>query len=102
VQLAGREVVRLYELCAGNAVFSKLQGTVGGSASATMVGEEMMEGHEKEVLEEEVWSDDEDTIGGSWQAKLNPGEILFTQKGWWHSVKGLGDGMNRSVNWWFR
>jgi len=102
VQLAGRKVVRLYEPRAGNAVFSKVQEAIGGSASATMRGEEMMQGQEKELLEEEVWSDSEDTIGGAWQAELEAGDALFIPKGWWHSVKGLGDGINGSVNWWFR
>jgi hypothetical protein len=102
VQLAGKKVVRLYEPRAGNAVFSKVQEAIGRSGSATMRGEEMMQGREKELLEEEVWSDGEDTIGGAWQAELNAGDALFIPKGWWHSVKGLGDGMNGSVNWWFR
>lgn len=102
VQLAGRKVVRLYEPLAGNAVFSKVQEAIGGSASATMRGEEMMQGQEKKLLEAEVWSDGEDTIGGAWQAELEAGDALFIPKGWWHSVKGLGDGINGSVNWWFR
>ena len=102
VQLAGRKIVRLYEPRAGHAVFSKVQEAIGGSASATMRGEEMMQGQEKELLEEEVWSDGQDTIGGSWQAELDAGDALFIPKGWWHSVKGVGDGMNGSVNWWFR
>jgi hypothetical protein len=102
VQLAGRKVVRLYELRAGNAVFSKVQEQIGGSASATMRGEEMMQGEEKELLEKEVWSDGLDTIGGAWEAELDAGDALFIPKGWWHSVKGLGEGMNGSVNWWFR
>jgi len=49
-----------------------------------------------------VWSDGEDTIGGAWQTELDAGDALFIPKGWWHSVKGLGDGINGSVNWWFR
>jgi hypothetical protein len=102
VQLAGRKVVRLYEPRAGNAVFSKVQEQIGGSASATMRGEEMMQGEEKELLEKEVWSDGSDTIGGAWEAELDAGDALFIPKGWWHSVKGLGEGMNGSVNWWFR
>jgi hypothetical protein len=102
VQLAGKKVVRLYEPRAGNAVFSKVQEAIGGSASATMRGEEMMQGQEKELLEEEVWSDGEHTSGGAWQAELEAGDALFIPKGWWHSVKGLGDGINGSVNWWFR
>ena len=102
VQLAGRKVVRLYEPRAGNAVFSKVQEAIGGSASATMRGEEMMQGQEKELLEKEVWSDGEDTMGGAWQAELETGDALFIPKGWWHSVKGLGEEINGSVNWWFR
>jgi hypothetical protein len=102
VQLAGRKVVRLYEPRAGNAVFSKVQEQIGGSASATMRGEEMMQGEEKELLEKEVWSDGQDTIGGAWEAELDAGDALFIPKGWWHSVKGLGEGINGSVNWWFR
>lgn len=102
VQLAGRKVVRLYEPRAGNAVFSKVQEQIGGSASATMRGEEMFQGEEKELLEKEVWSDGQDTIGSAWQAELDAGDALFIPKGWWHSVKGLGECMNGSVNWWFR
>lgn len=102
VQLAGRKVVRLYEPRAGNAVFSKVQEAIGGSASATMRGEEMMQGKEKELLEKEVWSGGEGTIGGAWQAELEAGDALFIPKGWWHSVKGLGEDINGSVNWWFR
>lgn len=102
VQLAGRKVVRLYEPRAGNAVFSKVQEAIGGNASATMRGEEMMQGQEKELLEKEVWSDGEDTMGGAWQAELETGDALFIPKGWWHSVKGLGEEINGSVNWWFR
>ena len=102
IQLAGRKTVRLYEPRVGNAVFSKVQEAIGGSASATMRGEEMMQGKEKELLEKEVWSDGEDTIGGAWQAELKAGDALFIPKGWWHSVKGLGEEINGSVNWWFR
>lgn len=102
VQLAGRKVVRLYEPRAGNAVFSKVQEMIGGNASATMRGEEMMQGEEKKLLEKEVWSDAQNAIGGAWQAELDAGDALFIPKGWWHSVKGLGEGMNGSVNWWFR
>jgi hypothetical protein len=102
VQLAGKKVVRLYEPRAGNAVFSKVQEQIGGNACATMRGEEMMQGEEKELLEKEVWSDGQDATGGGWQAELDAGDALFIPKGWWHSIKGLGHGMNGSVNWWFR
>lgn len=102
VQLAGKKVIRLYEPRIGNMVFSKVQEMIGGSASATMRGEEMMQGQEKEMLEHEVWGDGQDKVGGVWQASLSAGDALFIPKGWWHSVKGIGNGMNGSVNWWFR
>lgn len=102
VQLGGKKIVRLYAPRVGNAVFSKVQEQIGGSSSATMRGEEMMQGKEKELLENEVWSDSQDTIDGAWQAELDAGDALFIPKGWWHSVKGVGDDMNGSVNWWFR
>lgn len=102
VQLGGKKIVRLYAPRVGNAVFSKVQEQIGGSASATMRGVEMMQGEEKKLLEQEVWSDSQDTIAGAWQAELDAGDALFIPKGWWHSVKGVGDDMNGSVNWWFR
>ncbi|KAM0723315.1 hypothetical protein Q7P37_001516 [Cladosporium fusiforme] len=102
VQLAGKKVVRLYAPLKGNAVFSKVQEQIGGSASATMRGEEMMQGVEKEALEEEVWGEREGRLDGVWQAELRAGDALFIPKGWWHSVKGVGEGINGSVNWWFR
>lgn len=102
VQLAGKKVVRLYAPRTGNAIFSKVQEVIGGSASATMRGEEMMQGREKELLEQEVWGDGEDTVDGAMHAELDAGDALFIPKGWWHSIKGVGDSINGSVNWWFR
>lgn len=60
----------------------------------------MMQGEERRVLEEEVW-DDRAGVGksGGWQAELEGGDGLFIPKGWWHSVKGVGDGMTGSVSW---
>lgn len=102
VQLAGKKLVRLYAPRTGNAVFSKVQEMIGGSASATMRGEEMMQGQEKELLEEEVWGDADDAVDGAWQAELDAGDAMFIPKGWWHSIKGVGESINGSVNWWFR
>ena len=50
VQLAGRKVVRLFKPEAGRAIFAKVQEKIGGAASETMRGEEMMGGAEKEVI----------------------------------------------------
>lgn len=104
VQLAGRKMVRLVRPEIGRGIFAKVQEKIGGQASATMRGEEMMQGKEKEALEEEVWGE-ESAAGRSydvWETELGSGDGLFIPKGWWHSIKGVGQGMTGSVNWWFR
>jgi hypothetical protein len=102
VQLAGRKVVRLYAPKAGNRIFSEVQEMIGGRVTASMRGEEMMQGEERRVLEEVVWGDQGDEGRDGWEAELESGDALFIPKGWWHSVKGVGEGINGSVNWWFR
>lgn len=102
VHLAGKKLVRLYKPDVGRAIFAKVQERIGGSASATMRGEEMMQGVEKKALEAEVWNDDAEFQRYAWQAVLENGDAMFIPKGWWHSIKGVGAGMTGSVNWWFR
>jgi hypothetical protein len=101
VQLAGRKVVRLYRPETGREIFAKAQEEIGGSASASMRGEEMMQGAEKRALEAAVW-DARKAMKEAWEAELQAGDALFIPKGWWHSLKGVGKGMTGSVNWWFR
>ncbi|WPG99153.1 Hypothetical protein R9X50_00196400 [Acrodontium crateriforme] len=102
VQLAGRKSVRLVRPDVGMGIFAKVQERIGGNASATMRGEEMMAGPEKLALEEEVWGDDSEFKASMWEAEVGVGDGLFIPKGWWHSIKGTGEGMTGSVNWWFR
>ncbi|KAF2771642.1 Clavaminate synthase-like protein [Teratosphaeria nubilosa] len=102
IQLAGRKVVRLFRPEVGAGIFAAVQEQIGGSASATMRGEEMMQGEENNALEKEVWGEVRQTEATGWEAELGAGDGLFIPKGWWHSVKGIGSGMNGSVNWWFR
>ena len=102
VQLAGRKRVRIFGPQVGRGIFAKVQEQIGGTASATMRGEEMMQGEEKQALEKEVWQSEEAHIGQCFEAELDSGDGLFIPKGHWHSVKGVGDGMIGSVNWWFR
>jgi len=103
VQLAGKKVIRLFRPEMGNTIFAKVQERIGGSACATMRGDEMMKGREKKMLEKEVW-EIKDVNGRmeGWEAELGPGDAIFIPKAWWHSVKGIGAGINGSVNWWFR
>lgn len=64
----------------------------------------MMQGIEKEELEKLIWDGPvvSEWKGRGMECQLGPGDGLFIPKGWWHSVKGVGEGMTGSVNWWFR
>ena len=105
VQLAGTKVVRLLKPEAGDAVFESVKKTVGsdGGASKAFRGEEMMKGKEREMLERAVWSEGGgEFVNGGLEAELKAGDGIFIPQGWWHSIKGIGDGVTGSVNWWFR
>ena len=99
VQLAGSKRVRLFKSSVGQGIFARVQERIGGHASATMRGEEMMHGVEKRELEREVWDDEveDGSRAVGLEAELNAGDGLFIPKGWWHSIKGVGEGMTGSV-----
>ncbi|KAL4809164.1 Clavaminate synthase-like protein [Aspergillus unguis] len=108
VQLAGRKTVRLLAPQNGQTVFSYVRGQLGQSGSreaAAFRGEEMMQGRERALLEQAVWDDavrnDTQTKEG-FEAQMEAGDGLFIPKGWWHSIKGTGESVTASVNWWFR
>jgi hypothetical protein len=105
VQLAGRKVVRLLAPSEGQALFSSIRrqlGKSGGKDAAAMRGEEMMQGQERALLDERVWG--ESASAGSegsssgYEAHLEAGDGLFIPKGWWHSIKGVGEGVTASVS----
>ncbi|KAL4921105.1 hypothetical protein BDW62DRAFT_174956 [Aspergillus aurantiobrunneus] len=109
VQLAGRKTVRLLAPRDGQVVFSHVRGQIGRSGSreaAAFRGEEMMQGRERALLEQAVWNDVENKQLGRacerFEAELEEGDGLFIPKGWWHSIKGVGESVTASVNWWFR
>lgn len=105
VQLAGNKMVRILPPEMGDKVFAQVQNALGRSESAAFRGENMMKGKEKRVLETLVWNDSSilDEAGeAGYEAHVGRGDGLFIPKGWWHSVKGVGDGITGSVNWWFR
>ena len=93
-QLAGHKVVRLYEPSLGLEMFRAAQIRVHGSASSAFRGPEMMQGDEKEALEEIVWGKGSDCHV---EAYLESGDAIFIPKGWWHSIKGIGKGITASV-----
>ncbi|KAL6236365.1 hypothetical protein BDW75DRAFT_207047 [Aspergillus navahoensis] len=109
VQLAGRKNVRLLAPRDGQVAFSHVRGQVGRSWSreaAAFRGEEMMQGRERALLEQAVWDSTEKGQSGQglegFEAELDAGDGLFIPKGWWHSIKGTGESVTASVNWWFR
>jgi hypothetical protein len=103
VQLAGHKLVRLLAPADGQAVFSAVRQRLGksrGKDAAAFRGEEMMHGEERALLDEMVWSvpasAGSDGIG--YEAHLGAGDGLFIPKGWWHSIKGVGEGVTASVS----
>ncbi|TVY39572.1 Lysine-specific demethylase [Lachnellula occidentalis] len=100
VQLAGCKRVRLFTPGVGWGIFRGVQAKIGQRASSVFRGEEMMEGPERDVLDEDVWS--RDARMECFEVDVGPGEALFIPKGWWHSIKSIGPAVTASVNWWFR
>lgn len=109
VQLAGRKTVRLIAPIKGMALFASVRrqlGQCGDRSAAAFRGDEMMQGRERVLLEQAVWasnpesadySDSNPAAGDYCEAHLNAGDGLFIPRGWWHSIKGVGDGVTASV-----
>lgn len=75
-------------------------GKSGNREAAAIRGDEMMQGPERALLEKVVWGNS-DTLGAEkegYEALLRPGDGLFIPKGWWHSIKGVGEGVTASVS----
>lgn len=104
VQLAGQKVVRLLAPAEGQALFSAVRrelGQRGGKEAAAFRGEEMMQGQERALLDEMVWGVSASAgseSGHRYEIQLGAGDGLFIPKGWWHSIKGIGEGVTASVS----
>jgi hypothetical protein len=104
VQLAGEKVVRLLAPADGQAVFGAVRrelGKSGGREAAAFRGEEMMQGEERMLLDKMVWESPVSAgsdAGVGFEARLGVGDGLFIPKGWWHSIKGVGEGVTGSVS----
>ena len=103
VQLAGRKSVRLLDPSSGEAIFGRVRKAVGGcgDVKGAFRGEEMMNGKEREMLEDIIWGEGKFEELGL-EAEVESGDGLFIPQGWWHSIKGIGNCVTGSVNWWFR
>lgn len=103
VQLAGRKEVRLYAPEVGKQIFDDVMGSLDrAGAGGTIRGEEMMMGKERREFEKAVWHGGGEGCEVGYEVSLEAGDGLFIPKGWWHSIKGVGEGITASVNWWFR
>ncbi len=109
LQLAGSKVVRLFPPNLGREIFGAVQSKLGRDGSAAFRGEEMMQGEERALLEQEVWGDGDASLkllpgleSDGFEARVEEGNALFIPLGWWHSIKSVGTGTTASVNWWFR
>ncbi|PIG80706.1 JmjC domain protein [Aspergillus arachidicola] len=104
VQLAGRKVVRLIGPDDGQVLFASVRrqlGRSGNREAAVFRGSEMMQGRERTLLEKEVWDEGLDTASSErkyvgYEAQLEAGDGMFIPKGWWHSIKGVGNGVTAS------
>ncbi|KAK3316442.1 hypothetical protein B0H66DRAFT_561321 [Apodospora peruviana] len=101
-QMCSSKVVRVLPPQHGEQVYIEVLRGLGLPASPRIRGAEMMQGKEKQALQDAIWGDD--APYEIKEAVLGPGDTLFIPKGWWHSVKSLEDDgrLNASVNWWFR
>jgi hypothetical protein len=123
VQLAGSKRVRLLAPEVGQELFNRVRTELGkgaGRAHAIHREEDMMQGLERERLDEEVWGDntqrpsaeqdggelsnrerwrdiDCKEPGHGYEVELHAGDGLFIPVGWWHSIKGVGHGITASV-----
>ncbi|KAH7095381.1 hypothetical protein FB567DRAFT_586707 [Paraphoma chrysanthemicola] len=105
VQLAGRKVVRLLKPDIGRAVYERVLRNLGEAGGRpNMRGDKMMQGAELEAMEIAIWNDVAEGGEEDVEAVLEAGDGLYVPLGWWHAVRGVGDGVgaNASVNWWFR
>ncbi|EFE39860.1 hypothetical protein TRV_05445 [Trichophyton verrucosum HKI 0517] len=110
VQLAGSKHVRLLAPDVGRGVFAQVRETLdsartGHGCSSAIRGDEMMKGAERQLLDHAVWdnNNNEHTSGTTqenvgYDAILQPGDALFIPTGWWHSIKGVGQGITASVS----
>ena len=106
VQLAGHKIVRMLPPTIGDDVFRRVRKALGRPSdepmSAAIRGDEMMKGREKRLLEDEIWNSPDGLSGQGYEVHVWGGDGVFIPTGWWHSVKGVDEGILGSVNWWFR
>ncbi|MCJ1243717.1 hypothetical protein MMC30_000914 [Trapelia coarctata] len=102
VQLVGTKKIRLLDPIAGQRTFANVQARLGGleRVSEKYLGPELMQGVGKDLHKAQIWSDPIPLVDGEviYEAHLEGGDALFIPNGWWHSIKGTGEGVTASVS----
>jgi hypothetical protein len=101
VQLSGKKTIRLMQPAAGKETYERIREMAGeAGGSATMRGEEMMQGKAMELLERTIWNDrlTQNSSVEGWEVTLKKGDGLYIPLGWWHAVRSTGKSPNVSVS----
>lgn len=102
VQLVGTKEVRLLDPVAGLRTFANVQARLGGldKVAEKHLGHELMKGLGKDLHKAQIWTDPVPLGHGEviYEAQLEGGDALFIPNGWWHSIKGSGEGVTASVS----
>ena len=108
-QIYGNKEIRLMEPARAMKLFKDVMQSLGKPSTPNLRGNEIMQGPERQAFVDAVWSPY--TRRKMHEMKLfhllvQPGDVVFIPKGWWHSVRSVATGgrgtWNASVNWWFR
>ncbi|KAK0709832.1 hypothetical protein B0T26DRAFT_653537 [Lasiosphaeria miniovina] len=101
-QMCSSKLVRMLPPQRGAQVYDSVRAGLGYTRTLGFRGDEMMQGPERRALLESVWGDE--VPSDMLEVLVNPQDVLFIPKRWWHSVKSVGSSgqLNGSVNWWFR
>jgi hypothetical protein len=109
VQLVGKKIIRMIKPVDGDWLFEMVRKRL-ARADPTVDGrgrirsEQMMIGEEGQILENWAWGEVDEGLniqeGGisGFEIEVEAGDGVFIPKGWWHTVRGVGTGINASVS----
>tara|TARA_R110002003_G_scaffold128_2_gene12046 strand:- start:24384 stop:25217 length:834 start_codon:yes stop_codon:yes gene_type:complete len=99
VQVAGEKVVRLMKPDVGRALYEKVCAELSEAGGrANMRDEKMMQGADLAAMEKAVWEGDGKGEVEGVEAVLEAGDGLYIPLGWWHAVRGVGEGVSANAS----